>query len=488
MQVSMRINRTFALLISACFLILLSWWGLLKPNDGLTIRAFETDGIPIQFMVSQQATRAPGILIAHGFSGSKQLMFGYAYTLAHNGYGVLLWDQLGHGANAQRFDRNSLQDGLEVALSELKQQPEINPQQLAIIGHSMGSGVAMSAGIQRPDDFDAVVAISPTDAAVSPELPKNLSLQAGAWEPQFVENATRLLKQAGGPNPNVAAGQGRSLSIISAVEHITILFDDTSHQSALKWLNQTFGLDENNSYRDRRMGWYGLQLLGWLILIGTVLPQLRDQASTPPQHMHRALRAWVGLGLSPIAAASVLKLISLSGDLEHLGRLLVGGAVGFWFFIAGLFWLAIIAKLPRPRISDLRLGLGSFALIWIGLGVAAQMVWLPWFLNFQRLALWLPIAIACLPWFLANGMVQQNVNLITRFGWWLGQSVTIVLGLTLTILLVPPLGFMVIILPIFPILFGLFAFLCAKLESPWAFAFGSAPILSWLIVTPFPLS
>ncbi len=484
----MRINRTAGLLVGAGLLILLSWWALLKPNDGLNIRSFETDGIPIQFMVSQQAIRAPGILIAHGFSGSKQLMLGYAYTLAHNGYGVLLWDQLGHGANAQRFDRNSLQDGVEIALSALKRQPEINPQQLAVIGHSMGSGVAMTAGIERPKEFDAVVALSPTDAAVSPELPKNLSLQAGAGESQFVENATRLLQQAGGPNPNLATGRGRSLSIIPGVGHVTILFNDSSHQSALQWLNQTFRLQANNSYRDRRMGWYGLQLLGWLILIGTVLPQLRAKVSPPPPHRQRALRAWGGMALSPVAAASVIKLISLSSDISNLGGLLVGGAIGFWFLIAGLCWLTMIAKLPRPRTSDLRLGLASFGLVWVGLGVAAQMVWLPWFLNFHRLVLWLPIAIACLPWFLASGMVQQNVKLITRCGWWLGQSVTIVVGLIITILLVPSLGFMVILLPVFPILFGLFAFLGAKLESPWAIALGSAPILSWLIVTPFPLS
>jgi pimeloyl-ACP methyl ester carboxylesterase len=484
----MRISRTIWLLIGASVLILLSWWALLKANDGLITRAFEKDGIPMQFIVSRQATRVPGILIAHGFAGSKQLMLGYAYTLAHNGYGLLLWDQLGHGANTQRFDRNSLQDGLEVALSALKQQPEINPQQLAIIGHSMGSGVAMTAGIERPSDFDAVVAISPTDAAVSPEVPKNLSLQAGAWEPEVVENATRLLKQAGGSNSNVAAGKGRSLSIIAGVEHITILFNDSSHQSVLQWLNQTFGLHENNSYRDRRMGWYGLQLLGWLILIGTVLPHLPGKVSPPSQHTQRSLRAWVGLVFSPIAAASVIKLMSLSSDVGNLGGVLVGGAVGFWFFIAGLFWLAVVAKLPRPRISDLGLGLASFALMWVGLGMAAQLVWLPWFLTFQRLALWLPIAIACLPWFLANGMVQQSVKPITRFGWWVGQSVTIVLGLILTIMLVPSLGFMAILLPIFPILFGLFGFLCAKLESPWAFALGSAPILSWLIVTPFPVT
>jgi pimeloyl-ACP methyl ester carboxylesterase len=482
----MRIVKTFWPLIVASILILLSWWSLLQVNDGLISRGLERDGIPMQFIVPQQATSRPGVLIAHGFAGSKQLMLGYAYTLAHNGYGVLLWDQPGHGANAQRFDRRGLPKGLDVALSVLKEQPEIDPQQLAIMGHSMGSGVAMGAGIERPDEIDAVVAISPIGAAVTPKLPKNLSLQAGQWEPPLLENAKRLLKQAGGENLDLAAGRGRSLTIIPGVEHATILFNDTSHQSALTWLNQTFGRTEQSPYRDRRMGWYGLQLLGWLLAIGTVLPKVAEK-NRPLLMAPRALRSWGGLTLSPLVAVAVLKVMSWNSEVGNWGGLLVGGAVGFWFFIAGLFWLAVIAKVPRPGVADLRLGLLSFALLWVGLGVAAQGVWLPWFLNVPRLLLWFPIAIGCVPWFLAAGIAQQNAKPLAQVGWWLGQSMTVILGLILTIVLLPSLGFMVLLLPVFLILFGLFTFLCSQLKSPWAFAIGSAPIFSWLIVTPFPL-
>jgi pimeloyl-ACP methyl ester carboxylesterase len=482
----MRIVKTLWPLIIASILILLSWWSLLQVNDGLISRPLNRDGIPMQFIAPQQATRRPGVLIAHGFAGSKQLMLGYAYTLAHNGYGVLLWDQAGHGANEQRFDRNVLPKGLNASLSVLKEQPEIDSQQLAIIGHSMGSGVAMGAGIERPNEIDAVVAISPIGAAVTPELPKNLSLQAGQWEPPLLENAKRLLAQAGGENLDLAAGRGRSLTIIPGVEHATILFNDTSHQTALTWLNQTFGRTEQSPYRDRRMGRYGLQLLGWLVAIGTVLPKFAGK-NKPLLTSPQALRSWGGLTLSPFVAVAVLKVMSWNSEVGNLGGLLVGGAVGFWFFIAGLFWLAVIAKVPRPSVTDLRSGLISFTLLWIALGVAAQGVWLPWFLNTPRLLLWFPIAIGCIPWFLATGIAQQNAKPLARVGWWLGQSVTVIIGLIMTTVMLPSLGFMVLLLPVFPILFGLFTFLCAQLKSPWAFALGCAPILSWLIVTPFPL-
>jgi pimeloyl-ACP methyl ester carboxylesterase len=488
--------------IVAGILIIFSWLGLQQARAGLTLRTLEVAGIPMEFMAPQQATNLPGVLIAHGFSGSKQLMLGYAYTLAHNGYGVLLWDHPGHGANSQPFQRSSLQRGKEkrdlsqqaltqssvnTALKTLQQQPNINAQQLAIIGHSMGSGIAMTAGIEHPTELDAVIAISPTDAPVTPDLPKNLSLQAGAWEPPFVQNAERLLQQTGGTNPNLKQGKGRSLTIIPGVEHATILFNDTSHQAALNWLNQTFNRPQTrHAYRDRRMGYYGLQCLGWLVILGTITPHLAQEILAPSPKA-KPWRAWGGLLLSPIVGAIVLKIMSLGSEVETLGGILIGGAIGFWFFIAGLSWLGILAQVPRPQVAEIKAGLIAFLVLWVGCGVCSQMVWLPWFLNWPRLRVWGLVVIACLPWFLASGIVQQGKSTLMRWGWWLGQSLAIVIGLIVTIVLVPSLGFMVLLLPLFPLLFGIFAFLAAKLKSPWGLACAAAPFFAWLLMVPFPL-
>jgi len=49
----------------------------------------------------------------------------------------------------------------------------------------MGSGAVMSTGIRNPDRFAATVAVS-TGAAVTPQVPRNLQLQAGSWEAGFV--------------------------------------------------------------------------------------------------------------------------------------------------------------------------------------------------------------------------------------------------------------------------------------------------------------
>lgn len=472
----------------AVFLIAMSWIGLQRAGAGLTTRFIEVDGIPMQFIVPQETTSVPGVAIAHGFSGSKQLMLGYAYTLAHNGYGVLLWDLPGHAANRQPFEYDALQDSFDIPFSTLKSQPEIDSQRLAVLGHSMGAGIAMTGGIENADELDAVVAISPMDAAVTATVPKNLSLQVGEWETWLIPYTQKLLATAGGLNSNLAEGKGRSLSIISNVEHATILFKDASHQQALNWLNQTFGLEPTSDYRDRRIAWYGIHLLGWIIATHSILSRLPQWEPTENNFKPSRLKAVLGLGLAPIVSAIALKLINFGISVDTLGGLMIGSAIGLWFFIAGGLWLASIAKFPRPQPRDLITGITGFTGLWIGFGAMAQVVWLPWFLTPLRLLLWFLIAIACLPWFLASSTIQAHAKSIHRWGWWLGQSIMLLVGLTLTIVLLPSLGFMAIVLPVFPLLFGLFSFLATTAKSPWGYALTCSPILSWLIVVPFPLA
>jgi pimeloyl-ACP methyl ester carboxylesterase len=471
----------------AGLLIILSWWGVYSAQRGLVQRSFTVEGIPMQFMAAPQAGQHPGVLVAHGFSGSKQLMLGYAHVLAQNGYSVLLWDLPGHGANTQPFVYDHLQSSFDVALSTLQQQPEVDAARLAAVGHSMGGGVVLQGGIEHGDILDAIVAISSTDAPVTPELPKNMSLQLGEWESYLLKYAQQLLQQAGGANADLSAGKGRSLAVIPAVEHATILFSDVSHRATLDWLNQTFNLTPVNTYQDRRMAWYGLHLLGWMMAAAVLLtPQ---QAFSPHKH---PLQAWGGLLLAPIVAGSTLKAINLQISIDALGGLFIGGALGVWMLVAGLTWLGVMAgrsltTLAPPTLSEIRTGAIGFALLWIGLGAIAQWVWLPWFLTAPRLLLWLVITLACVPWFLASGLAQSKGKWGSRLGWWLGQSLIWVVGLTGTIVLLPSLGFLGIMLPVFPVLTALFSFIAARTGSAWGYCLACAPILSWLIVTPFPV-
>ena len=477
-------GKLFGLVLALC-LIAISWLGLLRAESGLLVRKITVDGTPMQFVISKESQQVPGVLIAHGYCGSSQLMKGYATTLAQNGYGVMLWDLPGHGANPHSFKYEEIESNFELPLSTLKSQPEIDSTRLAVVGHSMGSGVAMAAGITHEDEIDAVIAISPMGAPVTPDTPKNLALQLGVWETFLQDNANRLLNEAGGANSVLAEGKGRSLSTIRNAEHATILFKDQSHQETLDWLNQTFQLDQKTPFRDRRMAWYGLHLLGCLLGLMSVLPWFRSDAEFTK--VSSQWRVWGGLALAPLVGGIAFKLINFNIPVETIGRLMIGGALGLWFFIVGLIWLVTLGHWPLPKQRDLTIGVIGFVVLWFGFGLMAQVTWLPWFLTPGRFLLWVCLAIGYIPWFLASSIAFQPNTFLQGLIGTVVQSVAVLIGLSLTIIATPNIGFLAIMFPAFPLLFGIFAMMYGRSKSLWGNTLGSALIFSWLTVVPFPI-
>jgi pimeloyl-ACP methyl ester carboxylesterase len=476
--------KSWGLLGLAIVLILSSWWGIAEARSGLVVRSLERDGVPLLYMAPKQTTKAPGVLIAHGFAGSKQLMLSYGHVLAHAGYATMLWDFDGHGANPAPLKGFDLSKNLKTALNTLIEQPQVDRDRLALLGHSMGSSVVIDAGVRDVNRFAATIAISPAGQNVTPDAPKNLQLQIGAWEGQLRPYTQKLLTAAGGENAQFAAGKARELITVPTVEHITILFSSVSHQAALRWLDATFGQQSESQYVDRRMIWYTLHLVGWLTILGLLASKFSVQAVDLKLS---PWRTWGGLLVSSGAASLGLKVLDPVVSLESLGGVQVGGAVGVWFLIAGSVWLAILFRWPSWNGRSLG-GFALFGLLWVAFGAMAQVVWLQWWLIPTRLAVWLPIAFACFPWFLASGMAQVGRGATGRVGWWLTESLVLVAGFTLAIVFLPKLGFIVLLLPLFPVFFGLFSFVIGILNDVWIYAIGTALFFAWLLAAGFPLS
>ena len=474
------------ILIIALTLIAVSWWQVAAAQRGLVVRQLSRDGVPMLYMAPAGAHEAPGVLVAHGFAGSRQLMLGYGYTLAQAGYAVLLWDFAGHGANPQPLAPDSLQAAVDAAYEVMIAQPEVDLGRLALLGHSMGSGAVMAAAIRNPDRYAATIAVSPTSADVTPDAPRNLLLQAGGWEGRFVGNAQKLLAQGGGASGGFAEGRARQLTVIPNAEHITILFRGQSHRAALDWLANAFAEPRVTAYIDRRIIWYGLSLLGWLLALIALAPVLRP--AVPEQAPGSRRLSWVALPVSALIASGLLALLNSGVALASFGGLMVGGAVGLWFLVAGLIWLPSIRSLRRPTLTNLAWGVGLFSVLTLAFGVMAYYVWLPWWLNLPRLALWPLLAMACLPWFLAAGMAQRGAGAGVRVLWWLVQSLAVTGGLFLALLLVPALGFLLILLPLMPLLLGIVAVAGAASGRAWAYGVGGALFIGWIIAAVFPLA
>ncbi len=490
----------------ALVLIILAWQQVLAARAGLTVRALSAEGAPAIFMAPAGGQGRPAVLIAHGFSGSKQLMLAYGHTLAHAGYAVVVWDFDGHGANPTPADADSLQEDIEAAYDLLAAQPEADPDRVALLGHSMGSGAVMTAGINDPQRFAAVIAVSPTGAEVSPALPPNLLLQAGAWEAPFVANAERLLAQAGGPNDDPSAmlragragGLARRLVIIPAAEHISILFRAASHQAALTWLDGVFGPQGPHAYTDRRIIWFFVYLLAWLAAVVAAAPWLRrlqGQTSGLPDNARRwqkmGPRRLLGVLAGPLIAALGLVLLNLLTPAASLGGVQVGMAMSLWFGLAGLGWLVVGGLRPgRPALREVALGLAMFVLLTAAFGLMAQTVWMQWWLVGPRLLRWPFMALLTLPWFLASGVVRSGAGRrgMRSLVWWLGESLSLLVGLMTVVILVPGMFFVFLLLPLVPLLMGILALAGLGFSRPWSYAAGSALFFGWVLAAVFPLA
>ena len=476
-------------------LVLVSVWQILAAGRGLETTTIRSTRPPLTIFTPADGAGQdrPLVLVGHGFAGSDVLMRGFALTLAHAGYTVVLWDFDGHGANPDTMPSGTGRDALlanaEAALSEAVEKGYGDPDRVAILGHSMGSGVALVFGQQYPGTA-ATIAVSPVGQSVTPELPRNLLLMAGSLEAPFLRNAEARLAEAGGPGGDPEAGTARKLVTIPGVEHVSILFSPAAHSAARDWLDATFGAQPGAApYTDRRMIWYGLGVVGAL-LIGAALAPL---VASPAEGRGPARPFWWRLGALASGALGATLALWLVGALGlELGGLLgvqVGGYLVIWFGVAGLLaCLLLWTRPPRMSRHDVLGGLLAFAVLWLGVGLLAQLVWLPWLLIPRRLVLWPLGTLLLLPWFLAAGETVQGARLTRRTGWWLAHSAVLTGALFLALRLNPELSFLILILPLFPVILGLHALAAAPQRERWPFALSGALFVSWLLLTVFPLS
>jgi pimeloyl-ACP methyl ester carboxylesterase len=474
--------------------IFLAVWQIAAAQKGLEVINLHTSNPPVTIITPAEAAPAsrPTILIAHGFAGSAILMRGFALTLAHAGYSTVSWDFEGHGANPNPLVSSNESEVLlkdaESALASAAQTGLIDTQHVAILGHSMGSGVALSYGSVHPDTF-ATIAISPVSQTVTTELPQNLLLMAGSLEPQFASNAQELLGMAGGQNADFSTGAARQMVIIPGVEHISILFSPIAHATARTWLDETFGVQPGATvYTDRRVIWFGFGILGFIFLSIAIVNTLPSTSPEKVSAAPRWMRLFALIG-GCIAASLVLFLVSLTGvNLSQVLGLLVGGYIIIWFGIAGVISLLILRPhIYRPRSMEIIKGMVAFAALWLGVGLLGHFVWLPWLLIPARLWLWIPASIVLLPWFYTVGEASKEANGIGRIGWWLYQVVAVVAGFYLAITINPELGFIFLLLPLIPVMLGLHMMAISSKHGNWAFALPGAMFLSWLLLAVFPL-
>ncbi|GIJ58600.1 alpha/beta hydrolase [Virgisporangium aurantiacum] len=237
----------------------------------------------------------PAVVVVHGYAGSGRLMRPFADTLVRRGYVVALPDLAGHAANTRPL--GDIEREIADVVAYLRARPDVDPDRVALLGHSMGATAVVRAGAADPR-IPATVAISLPDGEVATTGPRGLLLIAGAWEPGGIRAATR------------AAGrvEGRRTVTVPMVEHVSVLFAGRTHREAAGWLDDALAHrpDRSDVAATQRVGAGALTLAGALLVLAAGLASInrpRRSGTTTPD---RDRLVWLGV---TVVAASVAGIV-----------------------------------------------------------------------------------------------------------------------------------------------------------------------------------
>lgn len=491
-------RSVFALLSLA--LMALSVWHLESDRAGLQIGPLAVEGgSPATLYLREGVGRAPVVVIAHGFAGSRQLMEPFALTLAQAGYVVASFDFAGHGRNPRPMtgDLGSVTGTTQVLMDEagrVARAALAHPRadgRLAYLGHSMASDIVVRQA-QREPLADAVVAVSMFSGSASADAPRNLLIIAGAWETRLAAEAVRAVRQidpaaeAGDITGDPATGPARRAVIAPHVEHVGVLYSATSLQAARDWLDATFG-QQSAGRLPARGGWIVLLLVA-TVALGWPLARALPAGDGAGQGL--STRTFL---LAALAPAVAVPLLLWPFDIRLL-PVLVADYLAVHLGVYGLITLALLARsgglrgqFPN-RVWWIAGGVALFGIAVVG-GVLDRYVasFVP---HPGRLAVIAGLALGAVPFMVGDAVLTGG----GRGRLWrvvVARGAFLASLLTAVALNFEALFFLVIILPVIVLFFLLFGMMAGwvgrRTGLPAAAGLGLGLVLAWALGVTFPM-
>ncbi len=491
-----------AVLVLALVAAALSVWQLERVRSGILITALQVGSTPATIYRLPDTSPAPVAVIAHGFAGSRQLMEGFALVLARAGYIAVTYDLEGHGRNPVPMSGDVTRpDGtMRLLMDELGRVSDAAlalpgaDGRLALLGHSMASDLVVRQAIRDPR-VGAVVAVSMFSNAVTATAPRNLLVVAGAWETMLAAEAERALRlsdpaaQFGQTAGDPAAGSGRRAVLAPMVEHLGVLYAQTTLRESRDWLNAAFGRTGDGGV-PARGGWIVLLLVS-VVALGWPLAGLlqRFRAQAPPPRLSRG-RFLLALGLPAVATPLLLAPF----DLRFL-PVLVADYLAVHLGVYGLFILGLVWALGGLRGGNdagkallLALPVAVFGLCVFGVALDRYVAsFLP---VAGRIPVVLAMAAGAVPFLLADAVLTEG----GRAPLWRVLAVRSLalasLGLAVA-LNFERLFFLLIILPVIVVFFLLFGtvggWVGRATWRPAAAGVGLGLFLGWALAVTFPM-
>ena len=113
-----------------------------STEDGLTLTAW--------WVPAAGEANGGTVVVFNGNAGNRADRTPLAQALAERGYGVLLVDYRGYGANPGRPTEDGLLADGSAAVAYLETRPDVDPDRLVYFGESLGAAVAIGLAEQRP--------------------------------------------------------------------------------------------------------------------------------------------------------------------------------------------------------------------------------------------------------------------------------------------------------------------------------------------------
>ncbi len=503
-------------------------WLLIVPRLALAgIERLRLEPTPASVYVPAGAPPGPVIVIAHGFAGSQQIMEPFALTLARNGYTAVTFDFPGHGQSAEALqgglaDREGryrqLRPALDAAVAHARERGD---GRVALVGHSMGSEAVVRYAQEHPD-IAATIAVSLVYEGVRADSPRNLLVLTGALEGGLRPLAEAVIVTAAGATgvPGVtygdlAAGTGRRVVFVPGAEHLGVLFSQVSMAEALSWIQAAMPLTAmppGAGYLDDRLPALGLVYLGAVLLYWPLARLLQPigPGGGPAPSWER--RAWWALALVPaLLTPLLLRLIPAGGLLP----ILVGGPLALLFGIYGLLtgaglllvrimrrgagngtqapggWGQRIAVWRRSILMAVAAALLVIGYVLLSFGLPTQVFLLNYFPPAVRLPVFLAVAAAMLPYFLADERLARGPG--APRGAYALTKLCFLASLALAIVLNPQeLFFLVLITPLFIAYFVVYGLLSGivyrRTGTILVGALTNTFLFAWIVAATFPLA
>ena len=109
--------------------------------------SFDSDGVPIHYLVTGRAEGEPVVLI-HGFAGNIETG-GQVIAVLQKDYKVIALDCRGHGGSGKPHDPAKY--GVEMANDVARLLDHLKIDKAHVVGYSMGSGIALNFAVHHPE-------------------------------------------------------------------------------------------------------------------------------------------------------------------------------------------------------------------------------------------------------------------------------------------------------------------------------------------------